>query len=83
LKITCQKPYSDIWSPKQCDSLNYLLNEKYFDIPSLNKFSTFMETKVTAMKLQGFNLKIDTRLRIQSYNGDFKLDKVIFKPEIQ
>jgi len=42
-----------------------------------------METKVTAMKLQGFNLKIDTRLRIQSYNGDFKLDKVIFKPEIQ
>ena len=50
------KPCSDILSPKLGDSLNYLLNENYFYIPAFNKFSTFIETKVAAMKLQGFNL---------------------------
>ena len=46
----------DISSPKQYDSSNCLLNECSFDIRSLNKAKTFIETKVTAMELQGFNL---------------------------
>ena len=42
--------------PKQYGNLNYLLNENCFDIEPFSKFKTFIETKVSAMKLQGFNL---------------------------
>jgi len=42
--------------PKQHGNLNYLLNENCSDIEPFSKFKTFIETKVSAMKLQGFNL---------------------------
>lgn len=41
--------------PKQYGNLNYLLNVNFFDIEPFSKFKTFIETKVAAMKLQGFN----------------------------
>ncbi len=41
---------------KQCDNSNCLLNVNSFDNLTFNKTKTFIETKVTAMKLQGFNL---------------------------
>jgi len=47
---------NDIWSTKLCDNTNYLRNGNFFDILTYRKFKTFIETKVTAMKLQGFNL---------------------------
>jgi len=47
---------NDILSPIQYDNLNCLLNVNSFGILSFNKTKTFIETKVTAMKLQGFNL---------------------------
>ncbi len=49
-------PCSDISSPKQYDSSDYLSNVNSFGSSTSNKAKTFIETKVTAMKLQGFNL---------------------------
>jgi hypothetical protein len=43
-------------SPKLYDNLNYLSNVNSFGSLTFNKTKTFIETKVTAMKLQGFNL---------------------------
>ena len=43
------------WLPIQYGNLNYLLNGCFFDTLPFNKTKTFIETKVTAMKLQGFN----------------------------
>ena len=48
--------YSDTWLPIRYDNTNYLWNENFYDILPSRKFKTFIETKVTAMKLQGFNL---------------------------
>ena len=48
---------NDIWSPKQYDNSNYLLNVNCFGTAPFSKGKLFIETKVTAMKLQGFNLK--------------------------
>ena len=48
--------YNDTWLPKRYDNINYLRNGNSFDILPFCKFKTFIETKVTAMKLQGFNL---------------------------
>ena len=42
--------------PIQYDNLNYLLNENCSGIEPFSKFKTFIETEVSAMKLQGFNL---------------------------
>ena len=42
--------------PKQYGNLNYLPSGNCFDIEPFSKFKTFIETKVSAMKLQGFNL---------------------------
>ena len=47
---------NDILLPKPNDNLNWLLNENYSDNLTRNKTKTFIETKVAAMKLQGFNL---------------------------
>lgn len=47
---------NDIWSPIQYGNSNWLLNVNSFDNLTHNKSITFIETKVTAMKLQGFNL---------------------------
>jgi hypothetical protein len=47
---------TDTLLPKQYDMLNYLWSENFFDIQPFSKFKTFIETKVTAIKLQGFNL---------------------------
>jgi len=49
------KHYSDILSPRLYDNLNYLLNVSSSDIRPSNKTKIFIETKVAAMKLQGFN----------------------------
>ena len=46
---------NDTSLPKLYDMLDCLLNENSFDILPYNKSKTFIETKVTAMKLQGFN----------------------------
>jgi hypothetical protein len=46
---------NDTLLPKLGDNLNYLLNVNSFDNQTFNKSKTFIETKVTAMKLQGFN----------------------------
>ena len=48
--------YNDTCLTKQYDNINYLWNGNFFDILPFRKFKTFIETKVTAMKLQGFNL---------------------------
>lgn len=45
-----------ILSPTQCDNLNYLLNVNCSCIEPFSKFKIFIETEVSAMKLQGFNL---------------------------
>jgi hypothetical protein len=50
------KQDNDILSPKPYGNLNYLLNVNSFSILAFSKTKTFIETKVTAMKLQGFNL---------------------------
>ncbi len=50
------EPYNDTWLPTRYDNINYLWNGNFFDILPFRKFKTFIETKVTAMKLQGFNL---------------------------
>ncbi len=50
------KQNNDILSPKLYDNLNYLSNVNSFGSLTFNKTKTFIETKVTAMKLQGFNL---------------------------
>lgn len=42
--------------PIQYGNLNYLLNENCSGIEPFSKFKTFIETEVSAMKLQGFNL---------------------------
>ena len=46
---------NDISLPIQYDKLNYLLYENFFYILPYNKFKIFIETKVTAISLQGFN----------------------------
>ncbi len=48
--------YNDTSSPILNGNLNCLLNVNFDDLMTLNKSITFIETKVTAMKLQGFNL---------------------------
>ena len=47
---------NDIWLPKQGDNLNYLSYANSFGNFPNHKAKTFIETKVSAMKLQGFNL---------------------------
>ncbi len=47
---------NDTSLPTLYDNLNYLLNVNSFGILPFNKARIFIETKVTAMKLQGFNL---------------------------
>ncbi len=47
---------NDIWSPIQYGNSNYLSNVNSFGSLTFNKTKTFIETKVTAMELQGFNL---------------------------
>ena len=47
---------SGIWSPKLCGTTNGLSYENSCDSLPYNKSKTFIETKVTAIKLQGFNL---------------------------
>jgi len=47
---------NDIWSPKLSGNSNCSLNANSFHNSPSNKIKTFIETKVTAMKLQGFNL---------------------------
>jgi hypothetical protein len=46
---------NDISSPKQCAHLSDLHYENYFDTLTWSKGTKFIETKVTAIKLQGFN----------------------------
>ena len=48
--------YSDTWSPILYGNLNWLSNANSFGRLTHNKAKTFIETKVTAIKLQGFNL---------------------------
>ena len=50
------KHHNDISSPILNDNSNYLSNVSSCDSLTYNKAKTFIETKVTAMKLQGFNL---------------------------
>jgi len=50
------KRHNGILSPIQDDSSNYLSNESSFGSLPFNKTKTFIETKVTAIELQGFNL---------------------------
>ena len=50
------KLYTGISSPILYDSLSCLLNENSSGILTFCKAKTFIETKVTAIKLQGFNL---------------------------
>jgi hypothetical protein len=45
-----------IWWTKQDDNLDYLLYGNSFGNYPYNKAKIFIETKVSAMKLQGFNL---------------------------
>ena len=47
---------NDTWLPTQYDNLDYLRNVNFCDILTYRKFKKFIETKVTAMELQGFNL---------------------------
>lgn len=49
------KLYNDISSPILYDNLNYLLNGSSYDIRPSNKTKIFIETKVAAIELQGFN----------------------------
>lgn len=49
------KQHNDTWLPKQCDNLDYLQYETYDDILTYCKDKSFIQTKVAAMKLQGFN----------------------------
>lgn len=48
--------YSDILSPILYGNSNYLSNGNSCGNQTFHKTKTFIETKVTAMKLQGFNL---------------------------
>ncbi len=50
------KQHIDISLPKQYGNSNWLSNANSFGNLTCNKTKTFIETKVTAMKLQGFNL---------------------------
>ena len=47
---------NNILLPTQYDNLTYLWYENFFDKNPHNKSKIFIETKVTAIKLQGFNL---------------------------
>ncbi len=49
-------PNNDILLPKLYDNLNYLSNMNSFGSLTFNKAKTFIESKGTVMKLQGFNL---------------------------
>lgn len=46
---------NDIWSPKQCEHLANLQYENSFEDLPYRKFRAFIETKVAAIKLRGFN----------------------------
>lgn len=48
--------HSGTLSPRLYDNSNYLSNVNSFGFLTFNKANIFIETKVTAMKLQGFNL---------------------------
>src|SRR5690606_35805175 len=48
--------HSGTWSPKLYDNSNCLSNGNSCGFHSSHKTKTFIETKVTAMKLQGFTL---------------------------
>lgn len=48
--------HSDTWSPILNGNSDYLSNGNSYDNRPSDKTKTFIETKVTAMKLQGFNL---------------------------
>jgi len=50
------KQHNGIWSTIPSDNSNYLSNVNSYDNPTFNKTKIFIETKVTAIKLQGFNL---------------------------
>ena len=50
------KQHIDISSPKLYGNSNWLSNENSSGNLTFNKTKTFIETKVTAIKLQGFNL---------------------------
>ena len=50
------KHYIDIWLPIQYGNANWFSNVNSFGNLTFNKSKTFIETKVTAIKLQGFNL---------------------------
>ncbi len=56
LEHPLSKPYNDILLPIQYDNSNSLLSVNSFGNLTLSKTKKFIETKVTAMKLQGFNL---------------------------
>jgi hypothetical protein len=47
---------NDTWLPKLSERLNDLQNESSYDYNPYSKGKKFIETKVSAMKLQGFNL---------------------------
>lgn len=51
-----EEPNNDILSPKPNGNLNYLSNVNSCGSLTHNKSKKFIETKVAAMKLQGFNL---------------------------
>ena len=51
-----EEQHNDISLPIPNGSSNYLSNVSSFEMLTFNKTKTFIETKVTAMKLQGFNL---------------------------
>ena len=50
------KQHIDISLPKQYGNSNSLSNVNFYGNLTFNKTKTFIETKVTAIKLQGFNL---------------------------
>lgn len=47
--------HNDTWSPILYGNSDYLLNGNSYDNSTSSKTKTFIETKVAAMKLQGFN----------------------------
>lgn len=54
LEYRLVKQHNDTWLPKLCDNLDYLQYETYNDILTYCKDKSFIQTKVAAMKLQGF-----------------------------
>jgi len=56
IEYLLEEHHNDILSTILNGNSNYLSNEYSFGSLSCNKAKTFIETKVTAIKLQGFNL---------------------------